>query len=77
MDAVQHDSSLERLLADIITRFSDEELFFKKTVREIAWGYHDRMLRYGQILDPSRFVTDFIGVLTGVCIICLKVNVLQ
>ena len=52
-------------VSDFIKLFG-EDLFVDHSVREVVFGYHDKMLKMGTELYPTKFYTDFVGILAGV-----------
>ncbi|CAC5419753.1 SCARB2 [Mytilus coruscus] len=44
-----------------VLKVGGEGPFFEKSVRELVWGYKDKMLEAGNIIAPKWFYTDFVG----------------
>ncbi|XP_052060538.1 lysosome membrane protein 2-like [Mytilus californianus] len=46
---------------ELVLKFGGEGPFFEKSVRDLVWGYKDKMLEAGNIIAPKWFYTDFVG----------------
>ncbi|CAG2214867.1 CD36L2 [Mytilus edulis] len=48
-------------ILELVLKFGGEGPFFEKSVRDLVWGYKDKMLEVGNELAPQWFYTDFVG----------------
>ncbi|PAA83908.1 hypothetical protein BOX15_Mlig025401g1, partial [Macrostomum lignano] len=57
--------ALQRFASAALAAFPNETLFPRLSVRDVAFGYHDKLLRLAHEVIPGMVYTDFIGVLAG------------
>lgn len=55
-------------ILEMVLKFGGEGPFFEKSVRDLVWGYKDKMLEVGNELAPQWFYTDFVGYFMNVSI---------
>ena len=66
-NAMRYDSGIwQEIVSLMIKLFPDETLFVTKKVKEMVFGYKDKLLSWGKIFRPSVFTTDLVGILAGV-----------
>ena len=49
-------------------KLTDEDLFIRRSVKDIVWGYQDELLKVAKSVMPDWFYTDIVGVLAGVSV---------
>ena len=66
-NVMRYDSGIwQEIVSLMIKLFPDETLFVTKKVKEMVFGYKDKLLSWGKTFRPSVFTTDIVGVLAGV-----------
>lgn len=55
-------------ILELVLKVGGEGPFFEKSVRDLVWGYKDKMLEVGNELAPQWFYTDFVGYFMNVSI---------
>lgn len=66
ISSMMHTPELLNMAAELLMFVYDENLFVSRSVREIAFGYHDPLLTVAKSIIPDWFYSDFVGVLAGV-----------
>lgn len=65
ISSMMHTPELLNMAAELLMFVYDENLFVSRSVREIAFGYHDPLLTVAKSIIPDWFYSDFVGVLAG------------